>query len=830
MRKIFFTILLMSYTFAGYAQDDTEQYRNIYNVAEENYSIGRLDEAETMLLDHLKKFPSNLRQSAYRLLALCSLGNDDEAQAEARVALLLEENPYYTASANDPLRFIDMVERIKKGLSATITTASSQAERLNEVPVPTTLITAEMIKNCGGRNLQEVLAAFVPGMNIVDCNDDINIAMRGIYSNGQEKILIMLNGHRLNSYATNIAAPDFSMSLDKVKQIEVLRGPASSLYGGVSLTAVVNVITWQGADVDGIEVHAGIGSYEQMKGSVMLGKRYFDLDLLVWGSLYKANGQKIYVPDEDTGLQRNGGDAIIGGIGPKPSYDLGVQLKYKNLSFLYNTRFSQVISPMTMNVLFTAYDYDKYRSFDGIKPSFATTSSHGELNYGQQLGKVFFKATISYDKSDLTHYQVLSDQPAESIITALPLPESLKEPLHSSNGGISRFLNGQEHTIGGKLQGDWNYVNSKHHKGNLLFGAEYSYFQLDDIQYMFCYNFNKQVASNDTIQELGKGHESNINSYLQLKHQWGPFILNAGMRFDYKNRYNGTKIREFSPRVALIFVQPKWNLKLSYSKSFIDAPYMYRKINLFLATYGNSVFHTELEPESLHSYQITLGANQWLPGLDFEVNGFYNRARDIIYMTLIEHENKGKSDMYGVELSAKYKYRHFTANLSAAWQDVKKSSIEDFTFDYAFCIPRFSLNTVLAWQATKWLNIHSHIDYCSSQKSWTADVFGYALWTSALEDWGECIKKWNLDPTPENEENMKNAEKAKNEAYKKVYVTRDFSPRILFNVGATCNIGKLTLTANIKNLFNKSYKQSGLDTGPIPQKGRWFMFDIAYKF
>ena len=30
--------------------------------------------------------------------------------------------------------------------------------------------------------------------------------MRGIYSNTQEKILIMLNGHRLNSYATNTAA------------------------------------------------------------------------------------------------------------------------------------------------------------------------------------------------------------------------------------------------------------------------------------------------------------------------------------------------------------------------------------------------------------------------------------------------------------------------------------------------------------------------------------------------------------------------------------------------------------------------------------------------
>ena len=585
MRKIIFTILIIiGCALQAQAQNEYERLRSIYDRAEENYNIGRLDEAEKELTDNLKDFPDNLRQSAYRLLALCNLGNDKEEVAEEITRLLLAENPYFSTNANDPQRFIDMVERIKEGRSATITTASSQAETLNEVPVPTTLITAEMIKNCGGRNLQEVLAAFVPGMNIVDCNDDINIAMRGIYSNGQEKILIMLNGHRLNSYCTNIASPDYSISLEKIKQIEVLRGPASSLYGGVSLTAVVNVITWQGADIDGIEVHAGAGSYGQLKASMMLGKRYFDLDLLIWGGLYKAKGQKIYIPDEETGLKREGGNALVGGIGPKPSYDVGAQLKYKNLSFLYNAQFSQIISPMTLNVLFTPYDYDKYRSFNSIKPSFATLSHHGELNYGQQLGNVYLKGTVTYDNSDLTHYQVISDYPAASIIPSLPIPDDLIETLTNSDGGLSRYLNGQEHTIGGKIQGDWSYINSKHHKGILAFGAEYSYFQLDDVQYMFGYNFDKQAPSNDSIPILGKGHESNINSYVQLKHHWGPFILNAGLRFDYKNRYNGTKIREFSPRVALIFVQPKWNVKLSYSKSFIDAPYLYRKINLFLAT------------------------------------------------------------------------------------------------------------------------------------------------------------------------------------------------------------------------------------------------------
>ena len=243
------------------AQTTEEKYRRIYDDAEQAYQIGRIEQAESELVTHLNNFPLSLRQSAYRMLALCYINMDRPKDAERYVQMLLDDNPYYSVTLSDPQRFIDMVEDVKSGRTATITTASSQAEVLAEVPVPTTLITEEMIRNSGARNLQEVLATFVPGMTVVDCNDDINIAMRGIYSNGQEKILIMLNGHRLNSYCTNIAAPDFSIGLEKLKQIEVLRGPASSLYGGVALTAVVNLITKQGADVDGIQARAGVGNY-----------------------------------------------------------------------------------------------------------------------------------------------------------------------------------------------------------------------------------------------------------------------------------------------------------------------------------------------------------------------------------------------------------------------------------------------------------------------------------------------------------------------------------------------------------------------------------------
>ncbi|MBO7115471.1 MAG: TonB-dependent receptor plug domain-containing protein [Prevotella sp.] len=830
MRKIIFILLLLGCVCGSYAQEGYDQYRIIYDNAEENYNIGRLDEAEKELTDNIKKFPSNLRQSAYRLLALCSLGNDEEKEAEERVRLLLQENPYFSPSANDPQRFIDMVENIKSGLNATITTASSQAENLNEVPVPTTLITEEMIRNSSARNLQEVLAAYVPGMTIVDCNDDINIAMRGIYSNGQEKILIMLNGHRLNSFATNIAAPDFSINLDKVRQIEVLRGPASSLYGGVSLTAVVNVITKQGADVDGVKAHAGIGTYGQIQASLMLGKRYFDLDVLVWGSLYKAKGQKFYMPLEDTGMQMTDGDITVGGVGPKPSYDIGIQLKYKNLQFLYNTTFSQIISPMTMFETFSPYQLDKYRTFNGIGPSFTTRSHHADLSYGQQLGKIYLKGTITYDNSDLTHYQVINDPPINVMTDVLPIPDGIKE-LIRDHEGISRYINGQENTIGGKLQGDWSYVNNDHHKGLFSFGAEFSYFQLDDARYVYGYDFTTTTPESYDISNVGKGHESNFNGFAQLKHQWNSFILNAGLRFDYKNRYNDSKIRELSPRVALIFVQPKWNLKLSYSKAFIDAPYLYRKTNLILATYmGYKELADELSPESLHSFQLTFGATQWLPGLNFELNAFYNRARDLIFFQIAEHLNTGNINTYGLELSASYNHKRFSAHLNTTWQKVSKS--EFFTNDDKFAnnIPEISANAVFAWKPIKNLTLHTHIDFQGKQHSKHIDILQYAAYRSSVNYFYELWEQYKEAPTDELKKEIQYLADRIEEMAEELYVTRNVKARILFDLGAHYKWGNLEFGLNVKNIFNTHYYQSGMSTGLIPQRGRWLMFDIAYKF
>lgn len=838
-KRLYLIILFFAITMTSVAQTEDERYRAIYDQAEQDYSIGRIDDARRTLTANMNDFPLSLRLSAYRLLSLCELTLDNTDAAERCVQLMLDINPYYSTTLSDPQRFIDMVESLKAGRTATITTASSQAESLNEVPVPTTLITREMIQDCGARNLQEVLVTYVPGMNIVDGNDDINIAMRGIYSNGQEKILIMLNGHRLNSFATNIAAPDFSMSLDKVRQIEVLRGPASSLYGGVSLTAVVNVITLPGAEVDGVEARVGAGNYGQIMGNVMFGKRYFDLDLLIWGNIYKASGESVYIPKEDTGMQMMGGDVTIGGIGPKPSYDVGIQMKYKNLQFFYNSAFSQVTSPFTMSYTFSPYTFDKYRTFNGLHPGFTTLSHHANLSYGQQVGNVYLRGTVTYDNSDLTHYQVINEPEVTSLAAVLPVPQSVQQQL-SGTQGISRYINGQEHTLGGKLQGDWNYIDNGTHRGLLTFGAEYSYFQLDDVRYTFGYNFTKLTTENDTIPMLGKGHESNLNGFIQLKHHWRSFILNAGLRFDYKNRYNGSKIREFSPRLALIYLQPKWNVKLSYSKAFIDAPYFYRKINLFLASMlGYTQYATELDPETLNSWQLTFGATQWIPGLDLEVNAFYNYAKDLIIPQLIEHTNTGFIDTYGLEFSAKYQRRRWSANLNATIQDVSQNKQAYTSYDYALNIPVVTANGVVAWQASRDLRLHAHIGFEGRQHYSYLNILPYGVYTSTVNMLAgymmrltEYVQTPNPDPAviAKYEEQINYFVAYANEMKPTLYSEDTLPARVLFDVGASYHLGNVTFTLDVKNLLNHSYRQSGMSTCLVPQRGRWFMASVAYKF
>ena len=762
------------------AQDNTS-LREVYSQAESEYKIGRLEQAIDLLQTNLNGFQGNLRQSACRLMSLCYLALDDIAQSENYAMLLLRENPYYS-SVQDPIRFEEIINRLKMGTSATITTASNQAESLDEAPVPVTLITEDMIRISGARNLKEALIAYVPGMTNVECNEEMNVAMRGVYSSGQEKILIMLNGHRLNSYGTNVGRPDFSISLEKVKQIEVLRGPASSLYGGVALTAVINIITKIGIEMDGLKVKAGAGNYGQLRADVLYGTHYMDLDIAAWASLYNASGEKVNLPmEEQIGAIPYPGDITIGGYNHKPSYDLGATLKWKDFTLMHNTNFSKYVAPYTMSYFFAPYDYKAYRTFDGNLPGYANTAHHTTLGFNKELGQFQLMANVAYDIEDQTRYQTAGCIPAEFGYVVIP-PGTTQEVLFTD--GLFQYHNWQESNFSTTLRGSYQYNLGNQHHGTLSAGAQYHHFSLDDSYYVEGHEYDQVIVTFGDEKNLRTGTEYSFNAYAQLKHQWRDFIMNLGIRHDFKERSNGMIIKEWSPRLALIYLKSHWNIKVSYSKSFVDAPYFYRN-NTLDTTEGGE----DLLSEYLHSLQFTLATNNLPRNLNAELNFFYNRATNLVIPALLMYSNAGSMKNIGIELNTSYNTQRFKAYANATWQYVTDFEFYKATDHSVYNIPQFTANVTASYELLKGLEASANVYYAGKQ------TFHYEM----IGDEGLIEEDSNVPSF------------------------------VRCNLGLTYKFKKAELGFNVHNLFNKRYSQGGTSIGTILQPGRWFMASIAYK-
>ena len=783
IKRYIFALIVLCFSYAAKAQEDI----HLYEQALEAYEYGLFAKADSLLSNAEKSFSGEDRIGVYRLLALSNLNMDKPEVAETWVKKLLAVDPYYRVY-NDVPRFSQMVERIKAGKTATITTASQQAESIEEAPVPVTLITEEMIDMSGARNLKELLTTFVPGMSHIECNEEMNIAMRGVYASRQEKILIMLNGHRLNSYSTNAAAPDFSISLEKVKQIEVLRGPASSLYGGVALTSVVNIITKDAADVDGLKVKASVGNYGQLKGDLLFGKRFMDLSILAWANIYRSTGQSFEVGYEDQpyALIPNPGTVTIGGYNQKPTHDLGLSLQWKDLSFTFNNTFSKTVAPYSMSMMFTAYEYDKFDVLNGNKPGFGTSSNYFDLKYEKAFGNWGLLANVTYDAATQQQYQVAGDL---TLVDYFLIPTATTDTVYT-DGPVFQNHIWSEHTLSGHLQGSYGNKWGKHDLVALL-GAhvgrmdlEYSFYEEGD-------EYNRILKVWDESKNLMVNYEVNADAYFQLKYKWNDmFIVNAGARYDFKRRYNyledeHANINVLSPRVAFIMNLPVLTAKLSYSKAFVDAPYFYRNSRMDTSWGG------ALDPEYLHSFQASFSSNKVARNLGVELNVFYNMFKNLVFYDAgaLMYLNGGELKNFGTELSIHYTGKKFQAEGNLTWQRVLESEYYQYAMGSNMAnIPAFMSNVVLQYEVLKGLKVHTHL-------------LGYGRQYSQTTNW------------------------ATNE------VTEHKLPgRVIVDLGIHYSIKNFGVGLNCHNLLNTKYEQGGVSTGFIRQQGRWLMAEVSYKF
>ena len=655
------------------AQEKQNQ-RQVYEKAEEAYQIGQLDQAIDLLEDHLNDFSGNLRQSALRLVSICYLAQDDKESSEKYARLLLSINPYYT-SVQDPIRFEDMIALLKSGRSSTVTTASSQAESINEAPVPVTVITREMIDQLSNnKSIGQILATYVPGLNEVSAYSISNAAMHGVYTTSQEKIL--------------------AISTEKIDHIEILRGPASSLYGNVALTAVVNIITKNGREINGVKGKYGYGSYGTHRADFIAGTTLLDADVMAWASIYTSQGKKVDIPrGSDYSITQHDGYAYIGGYADKPSYDIGFNIKLKDFNFMFNMKNGKQVPQYSWYA--QTYDYDSYRTIDGNKPGYTLNEKHVELGYTKGLGKVNLNISAYGDWFNVQDYMPISD-------------DSMQVPVFDYDGNIIdkrtttavfQDVPFQEYTIGAMAKTDANYTLGNM-KGNILVGAQFEYFKLSSNEFHMGNDYTKIfVTYPESKGMLRVGSEKSFSAFIQDKHYFTKqIILNAGLRYDYKYRVNGKSVSAVSPRVAFIYYPNEaFTTKLSYSRAFVDAPY-YTRFNTSNAYRGSE----NLMPEFMSAFQLDFMGkiNNW--HLVYDVNFFYNNLTDIVVNNPSNDPdapkfiNSGSLKVAGAEAELNFSIPSFRVDANMTYLRPLEAEGYYYTDHQIYSIPAFTANLIFS--------------------------------------------------------------------------------------------------------------------------------------
>jgi iron complex outermembrane receptor protein len=786
---------MMWMTLTASAQEKQDQ-RQVYTKAEEAYQIGQLDQAIELLEDNLSSFTGNLRQSALRLVSICYLAQDDTDKSEQYARLLLSINPYYM-SVQDPIRFEDMITQLKSGRSSTVTTASSQAESINEAPVPVTVITREMIDQLSNnKSIGQILATYVPGLNEVSAYSISNIAMHGVYTSSQEKILIMENGHRLNMRSTNNGKLDYAISTEKIDHIEVLRGPASSLYGNVALTAVVNIITKNGREVNGVKGKYGYGSYGTHRADFIAGSTLLDADIMAWASLYTSQGKKIDIPKySDYSMTKHDGYAYISRYAEKPSYDIGCTLKLKDFNFMINLKSGKQVPQYSWYG--ETYNYDAFRTMEGAKPGYTINEKHLELGYTRGIGKINLNISAYGDWYDIQDYMPVTDDSLQLYVyddNADPVKDEEGNPIKRMYAGVMQYLNFQEYTIGTMAKADANYTLGNM-RGNFLLGAQFEYFKLSSNDYLMGEDYTKVfVTFPEAKNMLRVDSEKSFSAFIQGKHYFtSQFILNAGLRFDNKNRANKKNVSALSPRVAFIYLpNEKFSTKLSYSRAFVDAPYFYRH-NSTNGARGSE----DLMPEFMNAIQFDIigTINKW--HLAYDVNIFYNQLSDIIVNnpstdpSTPKYINSGSLKVAGAEAELSFNIPSFRIDANLTYQRPLEAEDYYYTDHQIYSVPKFMANLACK---KRLMNIGNHL-----------------LWLAA---------------------SMKYTSKTLNKANSRVAGSEDYelSGNAIVDLGLKYSYrDAIQLSLDCDNVFDKTYYVGGSFYVPYRAQGRTVMATVSFK-
>ena len=557
---------------------------------------------------------------------------------------------YYDMSLDQliNLKSHGLPSELEEFVNSLISVASKKPINLRESPSIISLITEEEIKKSGARDLIDVLR-LVPGIDFAaDIEGVVGIGMRGNWAN-EGKVLVLLDGQEMNEIisAGNMFGNHYP--IEQIKKIEVIRGPGSAIYGGYAEYGVINIITRQAEDINGITISGTYGQMEKDYGrrnlNLSIGKKIKDFSFSLSGLVGQGQrSDQTYTDYADSSYSMKGNSNL------NPNY-FNLALGYKGLSFR------------------------------AIGDFFQTTQRDG---YGTVVQQGAVPESFNSFFSELKYVFKLNDK-----FTITPrINYKNQTPWKAPSYDYSRPYNKTGIRISENITASYDAKRNL----NIIFGVEsYQDKAMDNTDSSFFANGKKEVNYINY----------SVFSQALIKTRAVNFIV--GARFDKHSEFNSA----FVPRVGLTKKYNKFHFKALYSQAFrspsID------NINSADSTGIKPELTTIIEAEI--GYQITrksiLTANIYDITTHEPIIYYVSQdSSNTDYYT-----NYGHSGSQGVEIEYRYKDKWGFINFNYSLYTVaNKEKISIYKADNSHSLLGFAnrkINLSVCWNITKSLSFNS---------------------------------------------------------------------------------------------------------------------------
>lgn len=537
--------------------------------------------------------------------------------------VLLLANPFQT-TLQDEIQWLEE--------ETYVVSASRVEENIKKTPASISVFDEDKIKKSGAKNIFDILK-MVPGIGISQSNIYIDkVSVRGVQTWFSEKVLFLLNGHSLNIDLLNGGATGTykNIPLEIIKKIEVIKGPASAVYGENAFNALVNIITKDSKDINGSIVVLKKGSNNNNVVNLTYGKNYDNFELVLNHNHETSDGENKYVVQDASG---NSG--------------------YTNPSLKSSNTF---LSLKAKSGLYFTGNYNVTE--DG--PNFGVTH-------------VLNNEDFSYKKTYLSELGYKKDITGNLNLSA--------KVYHD------RFIVENTWKVGGLFQVD--YKTEKTGIESLLTYKKDHYTFVSGVSFEEqIVKDASQTFNASAIPTFIDDKKRNLKAvYGELIYDINNKLrVNSGIRYDDYSDFGST----LNSRIGLTYeINKDNNLKLMYGEAFRAPTFaeLYNKNNPTLV--GNP----SLDPEKVKTTELTL-QNSSIENSEMSLTIFQSNIEDIVQIgSANTYINEGKITTKGLEFEIKYDlYRGSYIVANYTYQDPKDKTTNNDVSNVAKHLAYMGLN------------------------------------------------------------------------------------------------------------------------------------------